>query len=408
MREMPGGWSAVVLDRVAWMLAALYAVDRVLKLLAVEHFFRRRPPAEPTLWPSVTLLQPITRGVTNLAGALDARLLLDYPGELQHVLICDGGDSTILGMCRRFVEASPRPVELIVLEAPPGMIASKIAKLQAGLERASGTVLCFVDDDILLRPDALRRLVPFLLQPGTGAVFGLACYVSWHNLPSSLMSTFVNANALLSYVPLRYLVDPWTITGHCYAVRHDDFWAAGGFDGMGRRVGDDHELARRLRHIGLRSVQTPIIYDVENDMPTLNAYAAQIKRWSIFPREAMLPMLTITEQAAALGGSIGNLLPGLIALLALVGRRRAATEALSATVSLFAACYAWCEARHLGRHTPLRCWPLLLITALVTPFHALVVLIAGGGEVVWRGRRLVVRRGGEFEVIGAPRERPAR
>ena len=407
MRKMIGGWSAQILDRVSWILFALYAVDRLLKLLAVEHFFRHRPPAEPVPWPSVTLLQPITRGVTNLAGALAARRMLDYPGELQHVLICDGDDGEILRVCRSFIATARRPGKLIVLEAPPGMIASKIAKLQAGLDHASGAVLCFVDDDILLRPDALRRLVPFLFQPGTGAVFGLACYVSWHNLPTSLMSTFVNANALLTYVPLRYLVDPWTITGHCYAVRHDDFWAAGGFDGMGRRVGDDHELARRLRHIGLRSVQTPIIYDVENDMPTLNAYAAQIKRWSIFPREAMLPMLTSTEKAAALGGSIGNLLPGLIALLALAGRRRSAQGALLATLSIFAAGYAWCEARHLGRHTPLTRWPLLLITALVTPFHALVALNSGGA-VVWRGRRLLVRRGGEVEVIGARLEGPPR
>jgi hypothetical protein len=49
----------------------------------------------------------------------------------------------------------------------------------------------------------------------------------------------------------------------------------------------------------------------------------------------------------------------------------------------------------------------LLITALVTPFHALVALNSGGA-VVWRGRRLLVRRGGEVEVIGARLEGPPR
>jgi ceramide glucosyltransferase len=52
---------------------------------------------------------------------------------------------------------------------------------------------------------AARILIPFLYQPQVGAVFGLACYTNWRALWSSLMSGFVNANALLSYIPISYL-----------------------------------------------------------------------------------------------------------------------------------------------------------------------------------------------------------
>jgi hypothetical protein len=38
-------------------------------------------------------------------------------------------------------------------------------------------MLCFVGDDILLRPEAPLVLVPYLHQPRVGVAFGPACYV---------------------------------------------------------------------------------------------------------------------------------------------------------------------------------------------------------------------------------------
>src|SRR5207249_4599093 len=58
------------LDRLAYSLVALFALERILKLAAVIHFFRRHHPSRPASWPTVTLLQPITRGASNLAEAL--------------------------------------------------------------------------------------------------------------------------------------------------------------------------------------------------------------------------------------------------------------------------------------------------------------------------------------------------
>jgi ceramide glucosyltransferase len=255
-----------------------------------------------------------------------------------------------------------------------------------------------------LRPSALRTLVRELAQSHAGATFGLACYTDWRTPWSSLMSAFVNANALLSYIPLTYMAEPFTITGHCFALRRAVFEAAGGFEGMGRRLDDDHELARRLRRIGLRSVQTAMIYDVENRFDSARAYAAQIKRWFVFPRQALLPSLTRREQVVSFVGSIGNLLPGMIGLLALLTRRRAALGALGASLGLFGAVYLWCEARYLGRRTPLRGLALLPVVALVTPLQVAMALLASD-EVEWRGQRLRVHRGGKFDVLNLRRPR---
>lgn len=387
------------IDRCAGAMAALFALDRLLKLVAVIHFFRQPRPVAPQVWPSVTMLQPITRSQHDLRRTLATRCTLVYAGQVQHLLICDQADADSQAICHELMRRFPEWQATLVLVTPDsGVVASKIAKLTAALPQASGEVLCFVDDDVALRPDALQVLVPYALAPKAGAAFGLACYTDWATPWSSMMSAFVNANALLSYIPLAYLTEPYTITGHCFALRRSVFDAIGGLRDMHGRIDDDHELARRVRRHGLRCVQTPLVYDVENRLASADAYHAQLTRWFVFPRQTMLPDLSSNEQAVSLVGSAASIVPPLLGLLALGTRRCSTWRSLGATVALFAAVYAFCEGAFLKRRTPFRRWPQVLATALVTPLHVLIVSTAGE-HIEWRGQRLRVSKGGRFEVV---------
>ncbi|HZU68311.1 MAG TPA: glycosyltransferase [Ktedonobacteraceae bacterium] len=396
-----------MLDWLAYGLTSLFALDRVLKLTAILHFFRRPIPPAPVRWPSITLFQPITRGVSGLPDSLRSRLRLDYPAPIQHLLICDAGDSEMIAECEAALGQGQAAVptvfpllqaEIMRVETHHGAIATKTEKLLAAIPHATGEVYWFLDDDVALRPEAARLMIPYLYQPGAGAVFGLACYTNWRTLWSSLMSAFVNANALLSYIPITYLTEPYTITGHCFALRREVFEAAGGFSSMEQRIDDDHELARRVRQLGLRCVQTPMIYDVNNDFDSLSAYNKQVKRWFIFPRQAMLPYLTRWEKTVSFIGSASNLLPALLVLLAVVTRRRSALQALGMSLGLFIAVYAVCQRGYLKRHMPVKRWVLLPFVALIIPLQILKALISNE-EIEWRGQRLRIRRGGKMEVL---------
>ncbi|NNJ13607.1 glycosyltransferase [Chloroflexales bacterium ZM16-3] len=408
-----------------------YALDRALRLLALRHFFRRPPPPAPPEWPPVTLIQPVTRGTHDLRRALASRAALGYPGPQQHLLVCDVGDRQSQQVVHELMVESPGwPAELILVAPDSGVIASKLEKICAALPQATGEVLVFVDDDVRLPPEALLTLLPHLWAPGAGAAFGLARYEAWETPWSSLMSLFVNASALPSYVPLSYLTEPYTITGHCFALRRDVFDAAGGFGGMAARLDDDHELARRVRAIGLRCAQTPLIYGVENRLATARAYRNQLRRWFTLPRLTMLPQLSPRERLLTLLVSAGNLLPPMIALLALIdglkGVSRGEGQVLSTPLPLlgapprppqrerglggeglpaallmlviFLACYATIDKAYLGGVTPARRWPLLLVTGLITPLHVLAVSL-GGDEFEWRGQRIRLLPGGGFVVL---------
>ena len=391
-------------DRLAWALAAVFAADRLAKAAAVVHFFRRTPP-EPLGWPTVTLLQPITRGA-NLPATLGARGRLAYPAPIQYLFVCDAHDAESQAVCRAWQADFPAcTAQVIAVDAGGARAATKTRKLVAGLAAATGAVIVCIDDDVAPRPDTLRVLVPYLDLPRAGAVFGLACYTRWTNGPTSLMSAFVNAYALLTYLPLTYLTAPFTVTGHLFALRRATLDAIGGFADMEDNVGDDHQVALRLRARGLRSVQTPLIYDVENDFADWRAYAAQMKRWFVFPRQALLPYMTARQQALALVGSLGNLAPGLLAGLSLLTRRRAVAGALGASLTLFAAIYAAGEARYLQRRTPLHRWPAVLAVALLQPAQIIAALLTDN-TVEWRGKRIRVLRGGTYEELPPTRKRP--
>lgn len=377
----------------------LYALDRLLRLIALRAFFRRPPPPAPARWPAVTLIQPVTRASHDLRAALASRARLSYPGPVQHLVVCDAADETSQALAGELLAASPGADAALLLARPDGgAIASKVAKLQAALPHAAGEVLAFVDDDVSLPPDALQTLVRHLGVPGVGAAFGLARYTAWETPWSSLMSLFVNTWALPSYVPLTFLAEPYTITGHCFALRRELFDAAGGLDGMAGRIDDDHELARRLRARGLRCAQTPLIYGVENRLASARAYHAQLRRWFVFPRQTMLPQLTTRERAVTAVGSAGNFLPPAAALAALFTRRRPAALAALACLALFLAFDSYVNEKYLAGPTPWRRAPLLIVTALVTPLEILAASL-GGDVVEWRGQRLRVRRGGDFEVL---------
>ncbi|MEI7848129.1 MAG: glycosyltransferase [Chloroflexota bacterium] len=390
----------------------IYLIDRIWKVAAITHFFHQpQEPMEPGKWPSLSLIQPVTASPNDLRSVLTSRTACTaiYPGPLEQIIIFDALDTTSQALCRELMLQFPEWQPKIVLTDSPTKVAIKTVKQLAGLKLTTAQILCFIDDDILLRAGTLPTLVRHL-QPGIGATFGLACYTNWENIWGGLMSAFVNANALLNYIPLTYLIDPYTITGHIYALKRTDFEAIGGLTGMETRLDDDHELARRVLRAGLRNRQTPALYNVDNELPTLRAFMDQMKRWFVFPRELMLPGTPLRQQISTFFTSLPNLLPTLVLLLSVVSSP--ARLALAVCLAVFFAVYFWSEHRYLrevpapSMQQPLRSkiimpnlgWPLLLLVALVLPFQILFLLFSDN-TIRWRGQKIQVKHNGNYELI---------
>lgn len=388
------GWTVTAL-----CLTALFVLDRAGKACLVARFFARPPaPSPAAAWPTVALIQPVTRGATHLAENLSARARLEYPGDIRHLVVCDRDDIASQTVCRMALPG----IEPILAEPdiPGSPVASKVAKMAAGVAHLGDSdVVCFVDDDILLSPGALSTLVaPLYASTPAGATFGLACQVSWETRWEALMSGFVNANALIGYVPLTFLTPPYTITGHIFALRRSVLEDAGGMEGLARRFDDDHEIARRVRALGLPVEQTALVYRVANRLASFTDYCAQLRRWFVMPREAMVPYLTPREQAVSGLLSLGNLMPPVILLCALCVPEPVTFACVAIAFLAFLACYAGLETFYLPILTPARRLLLLPVVAFLTPLHVLFALLLPGDRILWRGQVYHARRGGGLQV----------
>lgn len=391
------------------LLTTLYLLDRFVKGGLVARFFARSKAALTAGdAPSVALIQPVTRGATNLRANLAARVALDYPGTVRHLVVCDAGDVESQTLCR----AAMPGCEMILAEPdlPDAPLATKVGKMGAGVARlGDADVVCFVDDDILLPADALTTLVaPLYEAVPAGATFGLACQMSWDTPWESLMSGFVNANALTGYVPLVFFTPPYTVTGHVFALRRNVFERTGGMNGLEKRFDDDHEIARRVRALGLPLRQTSLVYGVANALPTFAAYRKQMRRWFVMPKQAMAPYLTRKEQIVTTLLSLGNLIPPVLFLCALFAPGR---ETVSAAVLAFAAfliSYLWLENRYLPARTPYRGLVGLPVVAFLTPIHVLIALLLPDNRITWRGRTYRAKRGGELVADDSAGDDPQR
>jgi ceramide glucosyltransferase len=277
--------------------------------------------------------------------------------------------------------------------------APKLAKLQVGLPYATGDVLCLMDDDVAPRRDGLRRLVSYLMEPGAGASFGLTCYTNFSNLWSSLLSAYVNLYNAPFFIVWADLCSPVRVVGQMACYWRQPFVAAGGFDGLEVFLDDDFVLAQRLRKAGLRPIQAPVVYDVNDPVESWHDYASKFKRWIVLSRHGMEPFLTRWQRFAAfLATPATILLPSALGAVALVSRRRVPLFALAATLGTLLAANSVTYRRFLGRTLPPRRWPAVLFAALVTPIHAALTVL-GGHEIEWRGQRMRLTHDGRFKRI---------
>ena len=138
------------------------------------------------LAPTISILAPAYNEEATIVASVQSLLTLDYP-NLEVVVIADGCKDDTIGVLQRefaLVEVyrayapqvptkgvvalyrSLRHANLVVVDKVNG---GKADALNAGLNLATGELVCAIDADTLIEPDALLRLVRPFLRPATSS-----------------------------------------------------------------------------------------------------------------------------------------------------------------------------------------------------------------------------------------------
>lgn len=231
--------------------------------------------------PQVSVLAPAFNEAATVAGSVRALLTLSYP-NLEVVVINDGSSDDTLGVLltqfdlqpvhpifRRHVETQPicavyrsrRHRGLVVVDKLNG---GKADSLNAGLNLAAGQLVCAIDADTLIEPDAFLRIVrPFITDDDTVAAGATIRVVNGSTVrdgrvvgaraPRRLLPGIQAVEYLRSFLFGRLgwnrLGGNLIVSGAFGMFRRDAVLAAGGY--RHDTVGEDMELVVRLRRRGI-------------------------------------------------------------------------------------------------------------------------------------------------------------
>ena len=170
-----------------------------------------------------------------------------------------------LAHCLAALARSDEPHTVEVVREPCG--AGPAAARNDGVARTAGEIVVFVDSDVEVHPDALRRLRQrFEADPQLAAVFG--CY---DDRPAALQTVSRFRNLLHHHVHNGSPGEAQTFWAGLGAIRRDAFDAVGGFDEQrfARPSIEDVELGMRLHADGRRIALDPSVQ------------GRHLKRWTL-------------------------------------------------------------------------------------------------------------------------------
>lgn len=230
--------------------------------------------------PRVTVLSPAHNEAATIVASVDACLRLRY-ANVEIIVINDGSsDETLQVLHDRFDLDRIHPVVDRRLKSAPvrGLYRSRLHPtilvvdkesggradaLNAGIDLATGELVCVIDADTLIEPEALRRMVrPFLLSDAVLAAGGTirvanGCVVADGlvvdvRLPRNLLGAMQALEYLRAFLIGRLgwnrLGGNLIIAGAFGLFRRESIVSAGGY--TSDSVGEDMELVVRLRRHG--------------------------------------------------------------------------------------------------------------------------------------------------------------
>jgi GT2 family glycosyltransferase len=205
--------------------------------------------------PSISIVVPVYNGGPQLERCLDALLASDLR-DFEIVVVDDNSTDASASVARS------RGLPVLQLDAQSGPAAAR----NRGATQARGSLLLFVDADVLVRRETLSRVVAlFQKHMEVAAIFG-----SYDDAPAALNFVSQYKNLLHHFVHQRSSREAATFWAGCGAIRRAAFEAVGGFDETkySRPSIEDIELGHRLRRKGFK-----IILDRELQV-------THLKRWT--------------------------------------------------------------------------------------------------------------------------------
>jgi ceramide glucosyltransferase len=386
------------------ILGIVILAERVIKWILIQQFFQRAKLESESVLPNesyrISILQPILSGDPTLWDCLGHNLALNTSYQLEFIWLIDENDPVAQEGCRQLIETYPDvSVKLISLPPSPNQISPKMFKLIAGLKEATGNIIAVLDDDTMLPNQAFDQCLPYLEKPEIGVAFGLPYYVNFSNFWSTLVSSVVNGNNLLTYIPYTYIINPFTINGMFFVIKREVLEKVNGFTDLDKFIVDDYAIAQHFRQQGYQLAQTPVCHGISTQIQDYTHYFNLITRWFIFPQASILKYSSIPELIVFyLMAFLPTMFPFIVFLYSLLFP---SVSALIYGLIYFGLNYAiltYFNQNYLRNATPKTQIVVLILVQILLPIQIIITLFMPR-KINWRGNIMQLTEDGGFEFI---------
>lgn len=215
----------------------------------------------PLRWPLVSIIIPTRDLPDHLSSCLRGLSLLDYPGEIETILV-DNGSTDLQALdllASQEAQAGKR-----VLRMPGPFNFSKLNNEAVRIAR--GEILCFLNNDVEpLDGEWLSKLVSQAVQPEVGAVGAMLLYPDGTIQHAGVAIGIGGAAGHVEKgtMPDRMREDGWyidtrrvsAVTAACLVVNKQKFLSVEGFDEDAFPVAfNDVDLCLKLQRMGLHNL----------------------------------------------------------------------------------------------------------------------------------------------------------
>lgn len=359
--------------------------------LLVRALGSRPAPRTPSPAPSLSVIRPIKGLDAGLEENLRSAFETGYSGPVEILFVFDDEREPALPMVREAIATHRRRggdmrAEVLFCGAPPPGRTGKLHAMIAGVARARGEVLAFVDSDVRTDPRVLPDLVATLqADQAVGSAFApIVVSEPPQTLGDAVYALLLNAlyTPDATRVARRQGGELPFILGQCMAIRREAIAAIGGLEAAQGQIVDDLYIGQLLRRAGLRNrMSTWPVRIVQFGLGPAEALHTYV-RWLTFSRRG-LPDWSFKAPIALRVGEfqVGMLGAGLAAALGWPG----VALGFAAVAAAVAASLARLQARVAGRPLALRhqLAPVLLC-GLAPLVLARIYLLQR--KLGWRGR----------------------
>ena len=360
------------------ILIAVCLAALVPLVMVVRNLSEYRVPAPTRYRAQVSVLIPARNEEGNIAQAC-AAVLASEGVELELIVLDDASTDHTLREIAAIKDSRLRVVSAPAL--PPGWCGKQHACHLLGTLATTG-LLVFVDADVRLAPDGLRRMAGFMESTQTALASGVPrqVLVTWSERLILPLIHFL----LLGYLPMglmRQRLDPrfGAGCGQLFVAQRDAYRAVGGHAAIAQSIHDGLALPRAFRRQGYRT----LLFDA-TPLAQCRMYASAAQVWDGLSKnatEAMATPIALPVWTVILGG--GQVLPVILFLL---------THSVLAVVAIGFGITTRLILAYRFKQPVLSALlhPLGIVFLLLIQWFSLI-RAACGGHSTWRGRRYVPR-----------------